>query len=365
MGTHPIFESDFDCLTEMNEEIDIYADVDKIHNLQHDYENGYTEPVKMVSIYIGNLTWWTSDYDLEQQIRKNGIADLVEIKIYENASNGQSKGYALVHLGSESSAKLIMDKFPKIDLNGQKPIVTPANSSTHQQFENVVRRGRKTPEKESPQSRPPPQMPLGMPPTMVGLPPSMPPISGPPPVIPPPGVRPSFPPPQMGVPPPFHQQIPPRPPMPLPPPGFMPFPPHSHFQPPTLPIDPLDEEVMDKNKQISSSAIKRAVDDASNGNYSSAIETLLNAISSIKASKVSKDDRAKVMISSLQDCLHGIEEKSFGASSNSSSRDRKKRRDRSRDRSRSRDRDSKRSRNRSRSRERERRRSDYDDRDRR
>ena len=68
----------------------------------------------MVSIYIGNLTWWTSDYDLEQQIRKNGISDLVEIKIYENASNGQSKGYALVHLGSESSAKLIMDKLPKV-----------------------------------------------------------------------------------------------------------------------------------------------------------------------------------------------------------------------------------------------------------
>ena len=35
-----------------------------------------------------------------------------------------------------------------------------------------------------------------------------------------------------------------------------------------------------------SSAIKRAVDDASNGNYASAIETLLNAISSIKTSKV-------------------------------------------------------------------------------
>ena len=35
----------------------------------------------MVSIYIGNLTWWTSDYDLEQQIRKNGIADLVEVNL--------------------------------------------------------------------------------------------------------------------------------------------------------------------------------------------------------------------------------------------------------------------------------------------
>ena len=83
------------------------------HATKPNYENGFAE-MKMVSIYIGNLTWWTSDYDLEEQIKKNGIADLVEIKIYENASNGQSKGYALVHLGSESSAKLLMDKFPKV-----------------------------------------------------------------------------------------------------------------------------------------------------------------------------------------------------------------------------------------------------------
>ena len=57
--------------------------------------------------------------------------------------------------------------------------------------------------------------------------------------------------------------------------------------------------------------------------------------------KVSKDDRCKVMLDSLQDCLHGIEEKSFGAPGNRESgrsrdSDRKKRRDRSRDRSRSR-----------------------------
>ena len=49
----------------------------------------------------------------------------------------------MVHLGSESSAKLLMEKFPKIELNGQKPIVTPANENTLQQFENVVKKQRK------------------------------------------------------------------------------------------------------------------------------------------------------------------------------------------------------------------------------
>lgn len=98
------------------------------------------------------------------------------------------------------------------------------------------------------------------------------------------------------------------------------------------------EEIMNRNRAISSSAISRAVSDASAGNaaafsysqskdnssflkpcvlfsadYGSAIETLVTAISLIKQSKVSADDRCKVLISSLQDCLHGIESKSYGS----------------------------------------------------
>lgn len=104
------------------------------------------------------------------------------------------------------------------------------------------------------------------------------------------------------------------------------------------------EEIMNRNRAISSSAISRAVSDASAGNtpgdtykyklyakgsvftinvtfisssadYGSAIETLVTAISLIKQSKVSADDRCKVLISSLQDCLHGIESKSYGSAS--------------------------------------------------
>lgn len=50
------------------------------------------------------------------------------------------------------------------------------------------------------------------------------------------------------------------------------------------------------------------------GEYASAIETLVTAISLIKQSKVSGDDRCKILISSLQDTLHGIETKSYGHS---------------------------------------------------
>jgi len=70
---------------------------------------------------------------------------------------------------------------------------------------------------------------------------------------------------------------------------------------------------MSRNRTVSSSAIARAVQDAANGEFASAIETLVTAISLIKQSKVASDDRCKILISSLQDTLHGIENKSYGA----------------------------------------------------
>lgn len=51
------------------------------------------------------------------------------------------------------------------------------------------------------------------------------------------------------------------------------------------------------------------------GEYASAIETLVTASSLIKQSKVAHDDRCKILISSLQDTLHGIENKSYGGRS--------------------------------------------------
>lgn len=142
------------------------------------------------------------------------------------------------------------------------------------------------------------------------------------------------------------------------------------------------EEIMNRNRTVSSSAITRAVSDAAANDYASAIETLVTAISLIRQSRVANDDRCKVLISSLQvlfdlfevllplivvigdsvsliayaayrkrfqDTLNGIESKSY----NSSSRKHRSNRDRSRspsERSRKRHRRSSRSRSRSRER---------------
>jgi len=51
----------------------------------------------------------------------------------------------------------------------------------------------------------------------------------------------------------------------------------------------------------------------STGDYASAIETLVTAISLIKQSKVAPDERCKILVSSLQDTLRGIEAKSYGS----------------------------------------------------
>lgn len=127
------------------------------------------------------------------------------------------------------------------------------------------------------------------------------------------------------------------------------------------------EEIMGRNRTVSSSAIARAVSDAAAGEYSSAIETLVTAISLIKQSKVAHDERCKILISSLQDTLHGIENKSYSRRERSRSRERSHRSERRPRRERSssryreerrerspRDRDRERERDRDRERERER-----------
>ncbi|CAB1332516.1 unnamed protein product [Coregonus sp. 'balchen'] len=107
---------------------------------------------------------------------------------------------------------------------------------------------------------------------------------------------------------------------------------------------------MNRNRAISSSAISRAVSDASAADYGSAIETLMTESLS--------HYRTISLINSLQNCLHGIENKSYGSASR---RERSRERDHSRSRekshhhkSRSRDRHEDYYRERSRERERER-----------
>jgi cleavage and polyadenylation specificity factor subunit 6/7 len=61
---------------------------------------------------------------VENAISAIGVQDLVEVRFHENRANGQSKGFCVITVGSEISARQCMDKLPKKDLHGQTPIVT-------------------------------------------------------------------------------------------------------------------------------------------------------------------------------------------------------------------------------------------------
>ena len=56
---------------------------------------------------------WTTDQDLSDAIQDLSVLDLLEIKFYENRANGQSKGYSVVHVGSDASYRIIMNGLPK------------------------------------------------------------------------------------------------------------------------------------------------------------------------------------------------------------------------------------------------------------
>lgn len=89
-----------------------------------------------MNIYVGNLTWWTTDQDVINAINSVGVTDVQEVKFFENRNNGQSKGFCVVTFGSEASLSIVKDKLPKFELHGQKPVVTTYNRQNLSLFES-------------------------------------------------------------------------------------------------------------------------------------------------------------------------------------------------------------------------------------
>ncbi|XP_068116943.1 cleavage and polyadenylation specificity factor subunit 7 [Hyperolius riggenbachi] len=348
----------------------------------------YNNARKKASVYIGNFSWWTTDQQIITAIRAIGIREPVEVKFAENRANGQSKGFAEVVVNSEKTANQILEQLPRTKLNGKKLDVRPANHQSLTFFEALARKkippranakgpGDSTdgspnmndsavssPHSETPKTIAPffarapfiespsripvmtlPRPPISVPPPVTPMPltyraPPIPPLHyphlmPPPPRLPPPlGM-----PPPSGVPPALHLN-----------PAFFP-PPNSLLGPPPDPFKVLSnpylqgrdmklhphqpsiseaefEELMNRNRTISRSALSNAVCAASSGDFLNAIKTLETAIAVIKESRVANDERCRVLLTSLRDCLRGIQDKA------NSSRKRHRSRDRSPSRSR-------------------------------
>ncbi|KAL1416074.1 hypothetical protein MTO96_006513 [Rhipicephalus appendiculatus] len=101
---------------------------------------GNSHPSKRVALYIGNLTWWTTDQDVTDAISAVGVNDVLDIKFFENRANGQSKGFCIVTLGSDSAVRAVMEKLPKKDLHGQNPVVTTCSRQHLNHFEMQSRK---------------------------------------------------------------------------------------------------------------------------------------------------------------------------------------------------------------------------------
>lgn len=95
---------------------------------------------RRISIYVGNLTWWTSDADVIEAIQSIGITDVSDVKFFENRANGQSKGFCVVNLGSDASVRQVIEKLPKMEIHGQNPAVTPCNRQALNHFEMQSRK---------------------------------------------------------------------------------------------------------------------------------------------------------------------------------------------------------------------------------
>lgn len=352
---------------------------------------------KSKTVYVGNLTWWTTDQDLINACASLNVRDINNVKFFENRANGQSKGYCAIDVASLNSAKTLMHELRNVTIHNEHPYVAIASKTPLYYFETAlgIKNDDKTTKKGPGGFDGPP------PPAMGGMPPGLPPMplpGMPHPGMPHPGMH-GLPPPPPGMlgPPRMHRPpgCPLPPPMPLPPPpmGVSPMlpPPPDLSRPPTLPMQfmpmctvpgmmpgmlppgpipqapgaahvnpaflpsstPKMEDVMtshekndmiDKNHQVCKTAILRAYESCDTRDYDQAEGTVAAALKIIKMSAVSEDARSKSFITDLEECLAYVQKrqkKSKSQSTRSGSHRRPERSDRekkdSRRRSRSQD----------------------------
>nr|XP_020464105.1 cleavage and polyadenylation specificity factor subunit 7 isoform X2 [Monopterus albus] len=313
--------------------------------------------LRKLSLYIGNFSWWTSDKDLLCMAQRLGVKDITEIKFAENRANGQSRGYAEVVVTSEESLKILLEKIPQCELNGDRIDCRFATRQNLAVFEDIA--NKRIPLRVNSTDSKDPES-SGTIPSLLIRQPSPPPI---PSLFQSHPFAERFPGPFQAQPPLLFPHMAPNIPPPLPPPLFPP-PVHVPGQPsPSLYLNPAFlalgqdghsskaysqqehtpqstdfEELMNRNRAVASSAITKAVSGAAAGDLRVAMETLLTAIAIVKQSRVYGDERCQALVTSLKDCLVSIQG-NYGYRSSSRSGDKERDRDRGRDRERERNRE--------------------------
>ncbi|KAK0406420.1 hypothetical protein QR680_018563 [Steinernema hermaphroditum] len=245
------------------------------------------------SCYVGGMTWWTTDEDLLELIKAIGIVDVIDVLIHINRANGQSKGFAAVTCASEASIKTVMEQIPGKALNNQLLHVHSYTRANLDKLDTVTRKTIPAPTNDKASISPgdkgvkflgtvnlatqqPQRLPL--PTGLAG----------------------------------FHQQ---------PVYGVAPQGQHVHVNPlfyanhqsapvvrPKLTESDL-MKVMERNRTVSSSAVSRAEEYASEGDYRSAAETVQMAAALIGQSPAAYEPECGHLLSALNTALHKYHEK--------------------------------------------------------
>lgn len=73
-------------------------------------------PSTRAAVYVGNFNWWTTDQGLIDTLASIGVKDVTRVNIHVDRHNGKSKGFALIELGSEASASVVMERLPRVEV---------------------------------------------------------------------------------------------------------------------------------------------------------------------------------------------------------------------------------------------------------
>jgi len=79
-----------------------------------------------VKIYVGNLSYDTSEDDLRKAFESHGQVDTVSV--ISDRDTGRSKGFGFVEMSSETEAKAAMDSLNDSDFMGRTLKVNEARS---------------------------------------------------------------------------------------------------------------------------------------------------------------------------------------------------------------------------------------------
>jgi RNA recognition motif-containing protein len=86
-------------------------------------------PRSSVELYVGNLPYSTDETELTNSFARHG--KVVEVRIIRSGSNGRSKGYGFVTMGSESDSKAAIKNMHALVMDDREIVVNAAKARTH------------------------------------------------------------------------------------------------------------------------------------------------------------------------------------------------------------------------------------------